>query len=191
VFSWNPVPGAASYTVEVTLNDPACCPGNPYDSRPKKLLLPTNSYQVSFLQDFDLDYMPSCFSWKVIAYCPDGSSVSTQSQCAFPDAMIEYGKKSMGAGGKEHEGSDRNKINVFPNPAKGTVAIDVVTAAETVLNISICDAHGKVVKTFDNLKTTDSKCTVKWNTQGVSKGIYAVKVTTQDKRVMTSKLVVE
>jgi hypothetical protein len=191
VFSWNPVPGATSYSVEVVLNDPNCCPGNPYDSKPHTLTIATNSHQVNFLNDFDINYLPACFSWKVIAYCPDGSSVASQSQCAFPYSVIEHGKRDA-SGSKEDLGQEnRNRIDMFPNPAKGMVAIDVVTAAETVLNISICDAHGKVVKTFDNLKTTDSKCTVKWNTQGVSKGIYAVKVTTQDKRVITSKLVVE
>jgi hypothetical protein len=62
--SWDPVPGA-TYKVVINVNDPACCP--------QGLPQSTISWNVASTGTVVPSSTANCFSWYVIAICPDGS----------------------------------------------------------------------------------------------------------------------
>ena len=71
--SWDLVPGA-TYIIAITMNDPDCCPDNGN--------LP---YSMSYLSNdpFLLMNLTDCFSWKVQAVCPDGTTSGwSQTKCS-------------------------------------------------------------------------------------------------------------
>ncbi|MEL6696255.1 MAG: hypothetical protein AAFP89_08435 [Bacteroidota bacterium] len=75
VLSWNPVPGATGYQVQITVNDPNCCR--------KTTSLP---YSLPLIDVSSTSYTPQlsyfCASWSVRAICGDGTySDFTASQC--------------------------------------------------------------------------------------------------------------
>ncbi|MES2688810.1 MAG: T9SS type A sorting domain-containing protein [Bacteroidota bacterium] len=194
LLSWTPVPGAVSYEVEIIPNDPECCRASIAMS-PRKVTVTGNTYLINWAE-LGLDFKPSCFSWRVIAKCPNGTSVSSAKQCAFPGSGFpdDHNPKSPATGNKEQgEGiSDENtSVKIYPNPAKGAVSIDIATETETSFTVSIDNMDGKTVKTFDNLKTNRNKYTLKWNTESVAKGTYLVKVITPDGHVLVKKLLGE
>jgi len=83
--TWDPVPGATSYVIQVQLNDPACCGGGGLNLlAPTRIPVVTNSH---ILVPSDLGFSESsqikCFSWRVFAVCPDGSlSVGSDLKCS-------------------------------------------------------------------------------------------------------------
>lgn len=82
-------------------------------------------------------------------------------------------------------------LHVFPNPAKGAVSFDIETGSETEFILMITDLSGKVVRIFDNMRTTNKKASIRWNTESLAKGAYMVKVQTADRQVIDKKLLVE
>ncbi len=62
--SWDPVPGA-TYQVVINVNDPACCP----QGQPQSTIV----WNVVSTGTIVPTTVAGCFSWYVIAICPDGS----------------------------------------------------------------------------------------------------------------------
>jgi hypothetical protein len=65
--SWDPIPGA-TYKVIITTNDPACC----HTTLPGVSMV----WSVAGTSTVVPTSVGSCFSWYVVAICPDGSSSS-------------------------------------------------------------------------------------------------------------------
>ena len=74
------------------------------------------------------------------------------------------------------------QINIYPNPATAIVSIDCSKAKQ----ISIVDYLGRIVKQFNNPTTHQIL-----NIKQLNKGIYLVKVTTNNDEIKTEKLIVE
>ena len=69
--TWNPVPGA-TYQVVINVNDPACCP----QGLPQSTIV----WSVAATGTIVPTTVANCFSWYVIAICPDGSRSSASAK---------------------------------------------------------------------------------------------------------------
>ena len=74
------------------------------------------------------------------------------------------------------ESLTQDNINIFPNPSTGFVNIDLSGLNEAATSLSITDMTGKIV-----LDMTPDSETVNIDLNDVAKGVYFVKVSTQDK----------
>lgn len=98
-FSWNSVPGAVFYILDVIHCDPACCPiskeSDPYNCDPvfgggagPNVSLPYGSLTVMGTSrvfnaaDFGFIGPVNCFSWHVYAVCENGAKGLVSSNCA-------------------------------------------------------------------------------------------------------------
>ena len=70
VFSWDPVPGASSYEIEITRNDPSCCllGNDPQGGSRDKIIIPNAQNPQPW--NPQTEYI--CFSWRVKAFCSNG-----------------------------------------------------------------------------------------------------------------------
>lgn len=79
--SWNTVPGA-TYKVVIVANDPACCQNG--------LAPVSTSFTIATTSTVIPTTYAACFSWQVIAICPDGSqsAASTKMCSCSPPACV-------------------------------------------------------------------------------------------------------
>jgi len=201
--SWDPVPGAVSYVIVITPNDPACCrvsKGGLY--APVEIPVSGPEHHFDPAADLHMDGI-RCYSWKVYAVCADGThSPMSETFCSNTDRPV-FGKKANSSdengtvGANPATSESKGLINgdpmmdIFPNPAKGIVTFSIETAKEDELTIIVRDITGKTVKTFDKVKTTGKQSIVKWNTETLSKGTYTIDATTSDHKVISKKLIIE
>jgi hypothetical protein len=75
-----------------------------------------------------------------------------------------------------------NQLSVYPNPSNGLVT---VTAANKIKQVEVFDMAGKVIFTSNNYA---NKCNI--NTTAFNKGMYIIKVKTDD-TIETTKLLVD
>ena len=75
-----------------------------------------------------------------------------------------------------------NQLSVYPNPSNGLVTI---SATNAIKQVEVFDLAGKVIFTSNNY---NNKCTV--NTSAYNKGMYIIKVQTED-AIETTKLLVD
>lgn len=185
-FTWTPVPGAVSYEIELITNDPDCCPADPTeDPVIVNHVFPTTTASYQLLVD-----VGSCFSWRVKAICPNGDFSLSVKKCW--KTGFGFGKKETSASGSGVRSTDpTSMVQLFPNPAKGSVTIEVEGRADEIYTINVFDMQGKLVKTFGKQKTTNKKAIITWNTELLNKGTYLVKIENFGKPVATKKLVIE
>lgn len=89
-FYWNPVPGAVSYVLVLTLGDPACCgtQGGPAQQAPPVVTFPVSyNFEVVDLSQLPwqliVDGEPYCYSWYVYAVCANGTtSMASEVKCS-------------------------------------------------------------------------------------------------------------
>lgn len=195
MFTWDPVPGASHYFIEVTLDDLSCCPPADPDGpvsvhAPKIIYSSTNSHKLNSIVDLG-GQMFRCFSWRVIAVCPNGTRSSSESKCVSWGAYEGngFGKTSTPNVGKGN--AETANVNVYPNPTKGMVSFEINTTKEEVCNITIMDIAGKKIESFDNMKTSNKKLSINWNTAALSQGEYLVKIVTSDNQMFVKKFIKE
>lgn len=87
--SWAPVPGAVSYKVSITTNDPACCPQSNFGLAK---LFNTSTANISIPRTEG-----ACFSWRVRAVLADGTetALSDRSCSCTPPAPPPVGLDCM------------------------------------------------------------------------------------------------
>jgi hypothetical protein len=215
--SWGTVPNAAHYLVELVFCDPRCC-GNVVSTdvgvncgldgggTPGGGGISVNSTQVKTIVVYGQNYMLTpadftglnldvspCFSIRVYAVCQNGNrSGGSDYFCSFGNSpayrMIDGSKDEINSGMKI---PDDSKVSIFPNPARDNISIDIKLDTDVEVNISVFDRTGKMIRSFDPIRTNDRKANVKWNTASYGKGIYLVKIVTSDNQVFNKKLVIE
>ncbi len=195
MFTWDPVAGASHYFIEVTLNDIRCCPpispeGSASANASKIIYSGTNSHKLNFLVDLGGQVF-RCFSWRVIAVCPNGTRSSSELKCVSwgPYEGHGFGKTSTPNTGKGV--TEIANVNIFPNPTKGMISFEIVTQKEEVCNVSITDLTGKEIESFTNMRTSNKKLSISWNSSLLSQGEYLVKITTSDNQIFVKKFIKE
>ena len=96
-----------------------------------------------------------------------------------------HGDTTLAIGVKEIN-KNVGKVNLFPNPAKRSVTVDLSAVKQSYDGIEILNAEGKLVY---SLVISDK--TVKINTENFAKGIYMVQIKNNDRTITTKKLVIE
>lgn len=183
-FSWDPVPGASAYIIEILPNSGPCCLIGMVNPTP--IIIPTTT--ASHYQPMNLN----CMQWRIKALCENGSSVYSDWQCnSFNGPPGKTVFRQQITGQTNIDVQNNIAVKLFPNPAKGAVTIDIETITDVAYTISIFDITGKLVKTMDPGKTENRKATVKCNTEQLSKGSYLVKIVTSDNHIITHKLLIE
>ena len=200
--SWNPVPGAISYTVEITPNDPRCCGqidpgGDGWISAP---LVFSNIFGTSHTVDnhtFEAgpgDVILTCYSWRVIAKCPDGGTVSSASTCSNGSAPGGSGsfidKSNTGSVGPLSP-EESSRLTIYPNPTNGMISFEVKTEKEDVYTITITDLAGKKIESFEQMKTNDRQLTITWDTASLVAGEYLVTIVNSANEIMVKKFIKE
>ena len=203
ILTWNSVPGAVSYTIEVTPNDPRCCGGDGPLSAPYVFSNVSSPYTLSVGAAEEGPIGPGetvlrCYSWRVVAKCPDGGIVYSASKCSEGDGIVSGGGNEHGEMGKRNTSSvdkpiqqKSAQVNVYPNPTKAIISFEVNTIKEEVCNIIITDLGGKKIESFYNMKTSNKKLSINWNTSSLSAGEYFVKIITSDKQIIIKKFIKE
>ncbi len=78
-------------------------------------------------------------------------------------------------------------INVFPNPAKNNMTIDIAKKLDNA-EVSLFDISGKLVWKKENTLGDDK---IEVNTSTLTRGIYFVKIIEKGKEIYTNKIVLE
>ncbi len=182
-FTWNPVPGAVSYTLVIIPNDPKCCGGEAINDPIEIPNILTPDYIMSVDEDFP------CYSWRVIAICPLGEA-SSEVRCSPSEERSSMGKRTL-TSDDQTTLADKSAVNVYPNPTKGMISFEINTVKEEVCNITITDLAGKKLESFNNMKTKNNKLTVNWNTEALDQGEYLVKIVTLDNQTFVKKFIKE
>ena len=186
--SWDPVPLAQGYTVSITQNDPDCCHTSETPI--------TNFYDVT--NSVVTVYLPTgtCYSWEVVAICPNGSlsppaQACGTSPCSSPDGGGESDGEGDGRFGHNHGGQQQAntskiegqivdaQLQVFPNPASNVVNFDITTAqASQEVTIKVYDLNARLITTITNFSNDGNQIFGKWiPTSEVKNGIYLIEVT--------------
>lgn len=181
---WNAVPNATSYKVEIVINDSNCCRGERNALPVVKQLTVTNNF-CTVNPTEGVSTKVACYSFKVKAIC----SATTSSSFSAPLCIFDSVPNSTGV--IANYNAENTTVKIFPNPSKSMVSIDIETNKDMEYTISIYDVTGRAVKTFEKMKTSDQKASVKWNTESLARGEYFVRIVTSDNQVITKKLVKE
>ena len=190
--SWQSVPGATSYIIEVYACDPACCGGPPDMASDNyvSIAVPGTSHTLT-AADFaslGMAYIP-CFAWRVFAQCPNGSkSVGSAYQCGNSTSagLCSFSPaKSLGVTDKSNK-TDGFSADVFPNPSGGSVTINIQSTGGAEYCVSVYDNTGRLIREYEGKRSVDT-----WRIDSLSKGIYLITITTSDNQVINKKLVIE
>ncbi len=177
ILDWNDTPGAGSYTVIITLNDEACC-NSPWG---ETVLTYNNLSQSTFTFYPKSSTTTPCFSWSVIAHCPEGTSGSSTSE-----SVCLFGLQA------EEELDTRNRISseliVYPNPATDVVNISLHAISSDQAQVTILDAQGKVIHDI-SISTTSNSLNYSWMIpSNMNAGVYYVQIKDQE-QLYTKKFI--
>jgi hypothetical protein len=81
-------------------------------------------------------------------------------------------------------------IELYPNPATSFINLNYVLTMQSDVNVSILDLQGRTVKTVVNENQVNGAYTNKIDLDGLNKGVYFVKVQT-DNKVETLRFIVQ
>ncbi|MBL7727849.1 MAG: T9SS type A sorting domain-containing protein [Dinghuibacter sp.] len=182
VLSWDAVPGATGYTVEITYNDPNCC-RSPYQPFSNRFEVTGNSYTIRSIPINSI----YCISWKVMAHCGKEGSAWSRSVCMDCSGGGIIGKASPTGAGAEQQAL--NPV-IAPNPNKGSMNLYLDAPGNLTLSVDIYGATGKLVHNMKQKTIPGGKYASTINLPGTEKGLYTVVFKT-NYGVFTRKVVVQ
>jgi hypothetical protein len=186
--TWPPVPGATSYVVVITGNDPACCNnGDPGPMMaPYAIQVTVNGLSYNLSGSLDNMPMSNCYSYKVYALCPDGTPGPVSNVICF--AMTgDHGKMAVTA--IMDAEIAMASFDLFPNPAKGTVNLVFNGEVDHSIDLRIVNAMGELVEHVPD-QHIEAGGTLKIDISLLPKGIYLVTINLEG-RIIQNKLVIE
>ncbi len=133
--AWNPVNGASSYDLLISVNAPSCgCSLGALEDR-----FPTVN---TAYYELPSDLVNACFSWQIKTNC--GLLESPQysaSACYAPDQHCDII-------GVEQMGWDQvlpHDLTIYPNPSNGNIVVEWQAKVPTEIQLRIFDLKGRVV----------------------------------------------
>jgi hypothetical protein len=121
------------------------------------------------------------YEWQIRAIC-NPSPFSTGSWSALSDFSTGNEKQSS----EELSTFVQNLVRLYPNPASGSVNIDIVAVESQEILIRIMDMSGRVVQTVQSHLDAGSH-TISLNIDALSEGLYQVHVSANEKQVFSTK----
>lgn len=82
------------------------------------------------------------------------------------------------------------EMNMYPQPSDGITQLSYVLKQSTRIEISICDLSGKELKRFDEGKQEQGQHQKLMNLEGISEGVYFVKLLGEGQRLSQKLLIV-
>ncbi len=89
-------------------------------------------------------------------------------------------KLGLGVGMEEQFNVTGSRMNVFPNPCTNSINIQFDLELNTMVELSIYDAYGKMVKTILNKQITERKQDIQVDCSDLARGIYYCKLKTKN-----------
>jgi hypothetical protein len=172
LLTWDIVPAAGGYQVELDFNDPACC---------RSEYLPTAfQYNVSTnLMDLNSVRLPKydCIRWKVRAKCENGYSEWSQWLCYYCYKGDPIDPTPLSAKNGNNAANEVKALsitpNVVPNPNNGDMNIEMEIKGQLVISIQVFNTQGVLVKTIKESKYPDGKFYSRLNMgSNTPKGLY-------------------
>ncbi len=161
--SWDPVPTAIQYQVEVIFGDLTCCPG--YTGGQYASSFTSTTPSVTFTTGED------CFSYRVRAQCPDGSYGPWSAyECSSSDGLvISFREKA------EEQAEELPEVKTFPNPGPGAFTVEIPNAESVTYQVT--NLNGQVVVN----QRVENTNTVQVNLTAHPDGIYLLHVVGNDR----------
>ncbi|MES2680153.1 MAG: T9SS type A sorting domain-containing protein [Bacteroidota bacterium] len=194
--TWNAIPGVG-YIIEIIINGCCATPGGSgpiSSSQLHTFNTSTSPFQIDLnalgsIEDAGPgELLIQCYEVRVYAVCPDGGrSIAAELPCV----MVGGNRQSFTNATKKTESTNSTNLTLSPNPATSVVLIELNCNKDLEIDVSIVNNIGKLVKSFENIKTSEKKSSLKLNTESFSKGVYLVKVLTSDHQIFTKKLIIE
>jgi uncharacterized repeat protein (TIGR01451 family) len=82
---------------------------------------------------------------------------------------------------------DQNNVMVYPNPASGSVQVNLQNTAANLESITLYDLVGKVIKKTEHISSAQAVIDV----SALSSGIYLLEVTTENQMKLVKKLMIK
>jgi hypothetical protein len=84
----------------------------------------------------------------------------------------------------------RSAVSFYPNPFSDFITLEYELEQDATVNLSICNYLGQRVVMIVDGKQAAGRQQVRWNAEGMPAGIYFYRLTTDDYRLTTGKIVV-
>lgn len=170
-FDWSDVPGATRYILEIDVLPT-------FGGSPIRIVTSTSSASVTTL-------LPKKnYNWRVMPFNENGSvlELSTLSKEKF--TTTQYGVNT-------HDLSSVAVWSVAPNPVSNGSAlfVDVEVAKPFKAHLSLVNAIGQTMQTFENQELNQGGNRIEFSTQNLPAGIYSVLMIAEGK-TMNKKVVV-
>lgn len=175
ILVWNPVQGAAGYTVEISYNDPACC-RSAYAPVGMRYEVTGSSLPLWTIATPKYD----CFRWRVMTKCANGSS------SAWSPWMCYYcppGAEDGSTGGQMLKGMvQSSEVEtkallspvVSPNPSNGDMTLSLQAPGDLIVSVDVVNAQGSRVSTIARNTYKGGQFNSKLSLGTVAKGVYTV-----------------
>lgn len=175
ILVWNPVQGAAGYTVEISYNDPACC-RSAYAPVGMRYEVTGSSLPLWTIATPKYD----CFRWRVMTKCANGSSSAwSQWMCYYCPPGAEDGS----TGGQMLKGMVQSREVetkallspvVSPNPSNGDMTLSLQAPGDLIVSVDVVNAQGSRVTTIARNTYKGGQFNSKLSLGTVAKGVYTV-----------------
>lgn len=174
---WNPVPGAVSYKISMTTNDPACCPNSGFGLAKQ---MTSTSPNVTVPRSF-----AECFSWRVRAVMPDGTETALSNPLCSCTPPPREGKPA------NTNWDAKMSVSAVPNPASKYINFTVSNRDKEQtpeqLSLSLYDINGKEVVR----KEMDAQDQLRLDIHAFANGVYTYEIRSSQQTLFKDKVIIE
>jgi hypothetical protein len=175
ILVWNPVQGAAGYTVEISYNDPACCRSA---NAPVGMRYEVTGSSLPLWSIATPKY--DCFRWRVMTRCANGATSAWSAwQCYYCPTGVEDGSTGgvlLRAVVKGNDVETKGLLSpiIFPNPNNGEMTLSLHAPGDLVLSVDVITAQGRRVTTIASNTYKGGVFNTKLSLGAMAKGVYTV-----------------
>jgi len=179
--NWLPVPGAASYNIEIIPEDPMCC----YSSMAQSpVVINTTNTNI-------LAWYGGCFSWRVAAVSAGGAqSPYSVSKCSCMPGTTHNARKAKNTSGSASESAtEKILVTAAPNPASEYVMFTIYTPdkeAKPEITLVVYDINGRLIAQ----KQLPANGNLRLDVQSFATGMHVYEVKSNGKTLFRDKLII-
>ena len=162
LLKWNYINGSEQYEVKYWSED--------------FTTMETETTDTSFFQIYKILDVGTHYSWKVRSYWDSDTTEWSETRTFLSKATQGYGDLFL----------DKENIAIYPNPNDGLLTIEVASAGQKLIQVSVIDLLGKTV--LENSLKGLTKKTI--NLDHLNNGLYLIRLQSGGK-IYTEKLVID